>query len=91
MDKLRVADNMRRHFERRIAFLLGVKPEELPKLKLGTMVHLLFALAGDSEELGGFRTTIQAVLQLVGEQIVWADPSEPVDEEAKPAEPAVIN
>jgi len=91
VDKIRAADNMRRHLERRLAFLLDVKPEELPKLKLGTLIHLLFALAGDSEEVGGFRTTIQGVLQLVGHQIVWANPSEPVDEEAKPAEQAVIN
>jgi len=89
VDKLRVADNIRRHLERRLAFLLDVK--ELPKLKLGTLIHLLVALAGDSEEVGGFRTTIQGVLQLVGHQIVWANPSEPVDEEAKPAEQAVIN
>ena len=91
MDKGRAADNIRRHLERRIAFLLNVKPEELPKLKLGTLVHLLFALCGDSEEIGGFRTTIQGVLQLVGHEIVWADPSEPVDEEAKPEEKVVVN
>lgn len=91
MDKGRAADNIRRHLERRIAFLLNVKPEELPKLKLGTLVHLLFALCGDSEEIGGFRTTIQGVLQLVGQEIVWADPSEPVDEEAKTEEKVVVN
>lgn len=91
MDKNRAADNIRRHLERRIAFLLNVKPEELPKLKLGTLVHLRFALCGDSEEIGGFRTTIQGVLQLVGHEIVWADPSEPVDEEAKPGEKVVVN
>ena len=91
MDEGRAADNIHRHLERRIAFLLNVKPEELPKLKLGTLVHLLFALCGDSEEIGGFRTTIQGVLQLVGQQIVWADPSEPVDEEAKPEEKVVVN
>jgi hypothetical protein len=91
VDKLRVADNMRRHLRRRLAFLLDVKPEELPKMKLGTMVHLLFAFAGDTEELGGFNTTITGILQILGRDVVWADPSEPADEEAKPAEQAVIN
>ena len=91
MDKICLADNIRRRLERRIAVLLDVKAEELPKLKLGTLVHLLFALCGDSEEIGGFRTTIQGVLQLVGHEIVWADPSESVDEEAKPEENVVVN
>ena len=91
MDKIRLADNIRRHLERRIAFLLDLKPQELPKMKLGTLIHLLFALCGDLEEVGGFRTTIQAVLQLVGHQIVWADPPEREDEEAKPEEKVVVN
>ena len=91
MDKICLADNIRRHLERRVAFLLNIKPQELPKLRLGTLVHLLFAFCGDSEEIGGFRTTIQGVLQLVGHEIVWADPSESVDEEAKPEENVVVN
>jgi len=60
VDKLRVADNLRRHLKRRIALLLDCKPEDLKQ-------------------------------QLVGHQIVWADPSEPA-EETKPVEKAeVIN
>ena len=47
MDKIRVADNIRRHLERRIAFLLDCKSEELRQQKLGTLIHLLFMLAGD--------------------------------------------
>jgi hypothetical protein len=91
VDKISLADNIRRHLERRIALLLGVKPEELPKLKLGTLVHLLFAFCGDSEEIGGFRTTIQGVLQLVGHEVVWADPTETVDEEPNSEEKVVVN
>ena len=91
MDKIRLADNIRRHLERRIAFLLGVKPQELPKLRLGTLVHLLFAFCGDLEEIGGFRTTIQGILQLVGHEILWADPTETVDEEPKSEEKVVVN
>ena len=40
-------------------------------MKLGTLVHTLFLLWGDSEELGGFHTTMDGVLQLVGNEIVW--------------------
>jgi hypothetical protein len=90
VDKLRVADNIRRHLERRIALLLDCKPEDLKQQRLGTLIHLLFMLAGDSEEIGGFRTSIRAVLELIGHQIVWADPSEPA-EETKTVKVEVIN
>jgi hypothetical protein len=89
VDKIRVAGNVRRHLERRIAFLLDCKPEDLKQQKLGTLIHLLFMLTGDGEEVGGFRTSIHGVLDLIGHQIVWADPSEPT-EETKPAEKAVV-
>jgi hypothetical protein len=94
VDKIRVADNIRRHLERRIAFLLDCKSEELRQQKLGTLIHLLFMLAGDGETVGGFSTSIHGVLDLVGQEIVWAQPVEAADskEEEKPAEKVeVIN
>jgi len=36
-----------------------------------TLVHFLFLLRGSSEELGGFHTSMSAVLQLLGDEIVW--------------------
>jgi hypothetical protein len=83
MDKICVADNIRRHLERRIAFLLDCQPEDLRQQKLGTLIHLLFMVAGDSEEIGGFRTSIHAVLDLVGHEIVWAQPSEAEDSQGQ--------
>ena len=50
-------------------------------MKLGTLVHTLFLLLGDSEELGGFHTSMDGVLQLVGREIVWD--VEPQREEAE--------
>ncbi len=50
-------------------------------MKLGTLVHTLFLLLGDSEELGGFHTSMDGVLQLVGREIVWD--IEPKAEEAE--------
>jgi hypothetical protein len=49
--------------------------------QLGTLVHMLFLLLGDSEELGGFHTSMDGVLQLVGREIVWD--MEPKGEEAE--------
>jgi hypothetical protein len=93
VDKIRVADNIRRHLERRIAFLLDCKPQDLNGQKLGTLIHLLFMLAGDGEEVGGFRTSIGGVLGLIGHEIVWAQPLEREDskEEEKPAEKVVVH
>lgn len=87
MDKLRVADNIRRHLERRIALLLDCNPEDLKQQKLGMLIHLLFMVAGDSEEIGGFRTSIRGVLDLIGHQIVWAEPAK----ETKPVKVEMIN
>jgi hypothetical protein len=88
VDKRHIADAIRRHLERRVACLLNVKPEELPRLKLGTLVHFMFLLKGDSEELGGFNTTMSAVLQLVGHELTWDIEEEPNTE---PTAQAVIN
>ncbi len=71
MDKKLAAEKIRARLEKRLATLLGCELCELPRMKLGTLVHTLFLLLGDSEELGGFYTSIDGVLQLVGREIVW--------------------
>jgi hypothetical protein len=54
-------------------------------MRLGTLVHFLFLLIGDQEEVGGFRTSMSGILQLVGHEIVWGD------EETEEATSEVIN
>ena len=78
MDKKIAAEKIRARLEKRLASFLGCEPHELPRMKLGTLVHTAFLLWGDGEELGGFLTTMGAVLQLVGHEIVWenVDPKE---------------
>lgn len=73
MDKQLAAKHIRKNLERRLAQLLGCKPHELPRMRLGTLVHFLFLLIGDQEEMGGFRTSMSGILQLVGHEIVWGD------------------
>jgi hypothetical protein len=90
MDKKLVAQNTRRHLQRRLSVTLGCAPEDLGKLKLGTLIHFAFLFDGKSEELGGFSTTMSAVLCLLGDEIVWADPKESEDEPAKAVQ-TVIN
>ena len=88
MDKKLAAEKIRSRLEKRLASFLGCEPHELPRMKLGTLVHTAFLLWGDGEELGGFLTTMGAVLQLVGHEIVWEN-IEPKEAEETPK--VVIN
>jgi hypothetical protein len=83
MNKHLAAQRLRQTLERRIAQVLECKPNELPRMKLGTLVHFLFLLVGDAETLGGFHTTMAALLNLLGNEIVWdIEPKEERDESA---------
>jgi hypothetical protein len=88
VDKKLAAEKIRARLEKRLATFLGCEMGNLPRMKLGTLVHTLFLLLGDSEELGGFYTSMDGVLQLVGREIVWD--VEPKAEEAE-APKVVIN
>ncbi len=81
MDKKVAAEKIRARLEKRLATFLGCEMGDLPRMKLGTLVHTLFLLLGDSEELGGFHTSMDGVLQLVGREMLWD--IEPKAEEAE--------
>jgi hypothetical protein len=51
VDKKLAAEKIRARLEKRLASFLGCEPHEVPRMKLGTLVHTLFLLLGDSEEL----------------------------------------
>ena len=71
MDKKLAAEKIRARLEKRLATFLGCEVGDLPRLKIGTLIHTLFLLLGDTEELGGFHTTMAGVLQILGHEIVW--------------------
>lgn len=71
MDKKLAAEKIRARLERRLANFLGCEMGDLPRLKIGTLIHTLFLLLGDTEELGGFHTTMAGVLQILGDEVVW--------------------
>jgi len=75
------AEKIRARLEKRLWSFIGCEPHEVPRMKLGTLVHTAFLLWGDGEELGGFHTSMDGVLQLVGREIVWE--IEPKTEEAE--------
>jgi hypothetical protein len=81
VDKKLAADKIRARLEKRLAHFLGCEAVDLPRMKLGTLVHTAFLLWGDGEELGGFHTTMSGVLQILGDEVVWD--AEPKTEEAE--------
>jgi hypothetical protein len=87
MDKKLAAEKIRARLEERLANFLGCEVGDLPRLKLGELVHLAFAIWGEEETLGGFHTTITAVGQLVGQELLWD--IEPKAEETET--PKVVN
>jgi hypothetical protein len=83
-----MAGKIRQTLERRVAEALECKPSDLPRIKIGTLVHFLFLLRGSSEELGGFNTTMHALLTLLGHEVVWAEER---TEETAPDKTEVVN
>jgi len=83
MDKKLAAEKIRARLEKRLASYLGCEPHELPRMKLGTLVHTAFLLWGGGEGLGGFHTSMGGVLQLVGHEIVWDTEPKEAEETSK--------
>ena len=71
MDKKLAAEKIRARLERRLSAFRGCEVGDLPRMRLGTLVHTLFLLVGDTEELEGFHTSMSGVLQIIGSEIVW--------------------
>ena len=71
MDKKLAAEKIRARLEKRLAKFLACEAGDLPRMKLGTLVHTLFLLWGDSEELGGFHTSMGGLMQILSHEILW--------------------
>jgi hypothetical protein len=71
VDKKIAGEKIRARLERRLATFLGCEVGDVPRLKIGTLVHTLFLLLGDSEELGGFNTSMGGLMQILSHEILW--------------------
>jgi hypothetical protein len=87
VDKKLAAEKIRARLERRLATFLCCEVADLPRLKIGTLVHTLFLIDGMEETIGGFHTTMSGVVQILGNDLVWD--LEPKEE--KPAAKLTIN
>lgn len=74
MDKEKAAEKLKELLEGRIARLLGCEPEDLPKMRLGSMVHFLFLAQGDAQTMPGFGGSFRVLLDILGNEAVWAEP-----------------
>jgi len=73
MNKELAAQKIRARLEKRLANFLGCEVGDLPRLKIGTLVHTLFLLLGDSEELGGFHTSMSGLMLILSHEILWVN------------------
>jgi hypothetical protein len=83
VDKKLAAEKIRARLEKRLAMFLGCEERDLPRMKIGTLIHTLFLLLGDTEELGGFYASMSGVLQIVGHEFVWDIEAKNEDEKEK--------
>ena len=83
MDKKLAAEKIRARLEKRLATFVACEVGDLPRMKIGTLVHTLFLLFGDTEELGGFHTSMSGVLQILSHEIVWDIEAKNEDEQEK--------
>jgi hypothetical protein len=81
VDKKLAAQKIRARLEKRLANFLGCEVGDLSRMKIGTLVHTLFLLLGDSEELGGFHTSMSGLMLILSHEILWD--LEPKTEEAE--------
>jgi hypothetical protein len=88
VDKQKASARIRALLEQRICRLLGCEPCELPHMKIGSMAHFLFLLAGDAQTMPGFDTAMGALLQVLGFNLTWD--VEPKEETETPT-PQVVN
>ena len=93
MDKKLAAEKIRARLENRLAKFLACEVKDLPPLRLGELVHTMFLLHGDGEEMGGFNPTIHAIVDIVGREILWALPKTETTEvmEATETPKVVVN
>ena len=89
MDKKLAAEKIRARLEKRLATFLGCEVGDLPRLKIGTLINTLFLFLGDTHELGGYFASMDGVLKILGNDIMWD--VEPKTEEAETPKPEVIN
>jgi hypothetical protein len=71
VDKKLAAEKIRTRLEKRLANFFGCEVGDLPRFKIGTLINTLFLLLGDTHELGGYFASMDGVLKILGNEIVW--------------------
>jgi hypothetical protein len=77
----KAAEKIQARLKQRLANFLGCDVGDLPHMRIGTLAHTFFLLFGDTQELGGFSTTMTGMIQILGNDLVWD--VEPKAEEAE--------
>jgi hypothetical protein len=83
MDKKLAAEKIRAKLEKRVANLLCCEESDLPPMRLGALVNVLFCLVGDAHEVGSYFATCEGLCKLVGRDL-WYEPEQTQEGEALP-------
>lgn len=84
MDKKLAAEKIRARLEKRVATLLGCEVNDIPLMRLGALVNVLFCLVGDAHELGSYFATCEGLSKVVGRDLFWDEPEQKTQEGEAP-------
>ena len=93
MSNPKLATKVRKLLEARLARRLETDASEASAFyfRIGSIVHLLFLLEGDSEGMPGIGATMSARNQLLGSDVVWAEVKNEKSEEAEEKKKEAVN
>jgi hypothetical protein len=84
IDKKLAAEKIRTRLEKRIATLLGCEVSDIPPMRLGALVNVLFCLVGDAHEVGSYFATTEGLCKILGRDLFWDDPEQKTQEDEAP-------
>ena len=92
MSNPKLATKVRKLLEARLARRLETDASEVSgfHFRIGSIVHLLFLLDGDSEGMPGIGASMSALNQLLGANVVWVEAENAKSEEDE-AEKETVN
>lgn len=76
--KQKMYDTLRGQVSARLLRTMNIAEAGIATLSLGELINTLFLLHGDGGSTGNFNVSFQAVLKMVGPDLMWHEPDTPV-------------
>jgi hypothetical protein len=68
-------DTLRGQISARLVRTMNVAEADITNLSLGELINALFLVHGDSGSTGNFSVTLEALLKMVGADLMWHEPA----------------